>query len=73
MTRLAIAALLSLSALLFGQPPCRAEVGAICPYYQCFGPCGSGCLCLRKGVGPGDCLSADLAPALLAEGWEVVR
>lgn len=64
-----LAALVTASVTLMGQPLCAR---GICPQYQCYGPCGQGCVCLRQGAGPGECYGADLVPEMLGRGYRQV-
>ncbi len=72
MRRLAVAIAVTFGLVLAGgvvTVPNEAEC-AYCPTYPCYGPCGTGCVCLKKGNElAGECFSAERAPGLLETGW----
>ena len=71
MRRLALGFAVVLGLVLAGgvvAVPNEAE----CAYclHPCYGPCGTGCVCLRKGNKlAGECFSAERVPGLLEAGW----
>ena len=72
MRRLALGLAVALGLVLAGgvvTVPNEAEC-AYCPTYPCYGSCGTGCLCLKKGGEiSGECFSAEFAPGVLEAGW----
>lgn len=70
LSRIGAIVALSLSALV--AAPTQEAKCTHCPSYGCFGPCGQ-CSCMRRGPGPGECVSFDRVHQYQVRGYTLAR